>query len=49
VSYEDAAFALDIPEGTVRSRLSRARQRLRELESDFGHEEGDDLLDSSLA
>jgi RNA polymerase sigma-70 factor (ECF subfamily) len=50
VSYEDAAFALGIPEGTVRSRLSRARQRLRELDSDFGHEEGDDgLLDSSLA
>jgi RNA polymerase sigma-70 factor (ECF subfamily) len=50
VSYEDAAFALGIPEGTVRSRLSRARRHLRELDSDFGHEEGDDgLLDSSLA
>jgi RNA polymerase sigma factor (sigma-70 family) len=50
VSYEDAAFALRIPRGTVRSRLSRARQRLRELNSDFGHEEEDDgLLDSSLA
>lgn len=28
LSYEDAATALDIPVGTVRSRLSRARQRL---------------------
>jgi RNA polymerase sigma factor (sigma-70 family) len=30
-SYEDAALALGIPAGTVKSRLSRARQRLREL------------------
>lgn len=40
VSYEDAALALGIPVGTVRSRLSRARARLRELEPAFGHEEG---------
>jgi RNA polymerase sigma factor (sigma-70 family) len=39
LSYEDAALALAIPVGTVRSRLSRARRRLRELEPPFGHEE----------
>jgi RNA polymerase sigma-70 factor (ECF subfamily) len=38
-SYEDAALALGIPVGTVRSRLSRARQHLRELDAASGHEE----------
>jgi RNA polymerase sigma-70 factor, ECF subfamily len=40
LGYEDAALALDVPIGTVRSRLSRARGRLRELDPAFGHEEG---------
>ena len=43
LSYEDGAFALEIPVGTVRSRLSRARARLRELEPAFGHEEDDNF------
>jgi RNA polymerase sigma-70 factor (ECF subfamily) len=39
LSYEDAAIALGIPVGTVRSRLSRARTRLRELDPDIGHDD----------
>lgn len=41
LSYEDAALALDLPVGTVRSRLSRARARLRELNPGYGHEQGE--------
>ena len=40
LAYEEAAVALGIPVGTVRSRLSRARNRLRELAEASGHEEG---------
>ncbi len=39
LNYEDAALALDVPVGTVRSRLSRARARLRELDPTHGHED----------
>jgi RNA polymerase sigma factor (sigma-70 family) len=38
LSYEEAATALGMPVGTVRSRLSRARARMRELTSETGHE-----------
>src|SRR5689334_6694958 len=39
LSYEDAALALGVPVGTVRSRLSRARARIRELNPGFGHKQ----------
>jgi RNA polymerase sigma-70 factor, ECF subfamily len=38
LDYEEAAIALGLPVGTIRSRLSRARTHLRELVGANGHE-----------
>lgn len=38
LSYEDAAFALGVPVGTVRSRLARTRRALQELDAAGGHQ-----------
>lgn len=39
LTYIEAAYALRVPVGTVRSRLSRANSRLRELMDGNGHRE----------
>jgi len=41
LSYAEAALALGVPVGTVRSRLARARNRLAELSPEKGHESAD--------
>jgi RNA polymerase sigma factor (sigma-70 family) len=46
--YEEIAVALQIPIGTVRSRLSRARGRLRELIGRSGQYQGADHLTEAL-
>ncbi|NHK27979.1 sigma-70 family RNA polymerase sigma factor [Parvularcula flava] len=43
LKYDEAAAVLEIPVGTVRSRLSRARAKLVELMEDEGVEEGTSL------
>jgi RNA polymerase sigma-70 factor (ECF subfamily) len=47
LSYEDVATAVGIPIGTVRSRLNRARRRLRELDAESG-EERDEYEDPAV-
>ena len=44
LSYEGAAAALEIPIGTVRSRLARGRRRLLELASSSGPEADVDVV-----
>ncbi|MGW2160113.1 RNA polymerase sigma factor [Nonomuraea sp. NPDC001699] len=40
LTYDEAAAALDVPVGTVRSRVNRARAKLRRVLSDVDPEEG---------
>lgn len=38
LSYEELAYTLRLPQGTVRSRLSKARRRAAELAKEYGYE-----------
>jgi RNA polymerase sigma factor (sigma-70 family) len=44
LNYEEASFALGVPVGTVKSRLSRAHDRLRELNVASGHEKDESFI-----
>lgn len=45
LSYEDASRALNLPVGTIRSRLSRARSRLREPAAARGQEQVEEEIE----
>ena len=49
MKYEETAEALDIPVGTVRSRLSRARTLLTELMEDNAGNQGFSIIDKEMA
>ena len=44
LSYEDAGLALGLPPGTVKSNLSRARERMRELAASYGHIQSEHVI-----
>ena len=48
MKYEETAEALDIPIGTVRSRLSRARTLLQELVEDTSGNQGFSIIDQEV-